>query len=113
MAVGRQTERLSEEGEVADLWQTGQSEKYTGGLYHSPTCPRLGRVFTGVQGGWELDCGDWRTDPERELLLAVGRQTEGTGGRKSAAGNTYGGRLDCHGSRALLLSHTQGEEPLL
>ena len=91
--------RLSEEGEAANLWQTGQSEKYTEDPYHGPTCPRLGRVFTGVQGGWELVRGNWRTGPERELLLAVGRRTEGTGGRKSAAGNAYGGRLDCHENR--------------
>ena len=105
--------RLSEEGEAADLWQTGQSEKYTDGPYHGPTCPVLGHVFTGVQGGRELDRGDWRTGPEQELLLAVGRWTEGMGRRKSATANAYGGRLDCHGSRALLLSHIQGEEPLL
>ena len=70
-------------------------------------------MFTGVQGGWELVHGDWRTDPVQEVLLAVGRWTEEMGGRKSTAGNAYGGRLDCHGSRALLLSHRQGEEPLL
>ena len=105
--------RLLEEGEAADLWQTGQSEKYTDCPYFCPTCPRLRCVFIGVQGGWELVCGDWRTGPERELLLAVGRRTEGTRGRKCAAGNAYGGTRDCHGSRALLLSHTQGEEPLL
>ena len=46
--------RLSEEGEAADLWQTGQSEKYTDGLYGGPVCPGLGRVFTGVQ-----DAGSW------------------------------------------------------
>ena len=40
--------RLSEEGEAAYLWQTGQSEKYTDGLYLGPTCPGMGRVFTGV-----------------------------------------------------------------
>ena len=34
---------------------------------------------------WELVCGDWRTGPEQELLLTVGRWTEGTGGRKSTA----------------------------
>ena len=105
--------RLSEEGEAADLWQTGQSEKYTDGSYHSPTYPRLGHVFTGVQGGWELVHGDWRTDPEGELLLAVGRWTEEMGGKKFMAGNPYGERPDCHGGRAILLSHTQGEEPLL
>ena len=85
----------------------------TDGPYHGPTYPRLGHMFTGVQGGWELVRGDWRTGPERELLLAVQRWTEETGGRKSTAGNAYGGRPDYHGSRALLLSHTQGEEPLL
>ena len=40
--------RLSEEGEVADLWQMGQSEKYTDDQYHSPMSPGLGCVFTGV-----------------------------------------------------------------
>ena len=69
--------RLLEEGEAADLWHTGQSEKYTDSLYHRPMCPRMERVFTGVQGGWELVHGDWRTGPERELPLAVGRRTEG------------------------------------
>ena len=58
---------------MADLWQTGQSEKYADGAYHGPTCPRLGRVFTGVQGDWELVCGDWRIGLEQELLLDVGR----------------------------------------
>ena len=105
--------RLLEEGEAANLWQTGQSEKYTDCLYCGPMCPRLGCLLTGVQGGWELVCGDWRTGPERELLLAVGRWTEGMEGRKSTAGNAYRGRPDCHGSRALLLSHKQGEELLL
>ena len=76
-------------------------------------CLGLGHAFTGVQVGWELGCGDWRTGPEQELLLAVGRQTEETGRRKCTAGNAYRGGLDCHGSRVLLLSHTQGEEPLL
>ena len=69
--------RLSEEGEVANLWQTGQRERYTDGPYHGPTWLRLGCVFTGVEGGWELVCGDWRTGPERELQLAVGRRTGG------------------------------------
>ena len=56
--------RLLEELEAADLWQTEQSENYTDGPYLSPMCPRLECVFTGVQGGWELVCGDWRTGPE-------------------------------------------------
>ena len=105
--------RLLEEGEAANLRQMGQSEKYTGGPYLSPTCPGLELVFTGVQGGWELVRGDWRTGPERELLLSVGRWTEGTRERKSAAGNDYGGRLDCHGCRALLLSHTRGRATIV
>ena len=49
---------LSEVGEVADLWQTGQSENNIDSPYHGPICPRLGSVFTGVQGGWELERGD-------------------------------------------------------
>ena len=27
--------------EVANLWQMGQSKKYTDGPYHDPTCPGL------------------------------------------------------------------------
>ena len=46
--------RPLEEGEAADLWQMGQSGKYTDGPYLGPTCPGLGRVFSGVQEGWEL-----------------------------------------------------------
>ena len=42
-----------------------------------PKVPRTGTCFTGVQGGWEVERGDWKTDLERELLLAVGRWTEG------------------------------------
>ena len=49
--------------------------------------PGLGHVFTGVQGDWELEHGNWRTGPEQELLLAVETWTEGTEARKSAAGN--------------------------
>ena len=101
--------RLSEEGEVANWWQMGESEKYTDGP--GPTCPRLGRVFTGVQGGWALEREDWRKGPERELLL--GRCTDGTGGRKSTAENAYRGGPHCHGRGALLLSPTQGKEPPL
>ena len=55
--------KLSVEGEEADLWKTGQSEYYRDGLYCGLTCPGLGHVFTAVQGGWELEHGDWRTGP--------------------------------------------------
>ena len=52
-SVGTEGEhlRLSEEGETAGLWQTGQSETYTDSLCHSPACPRLGRVSTRAHGG--------------------------------------------------------------
>ena len=56
--------RLSEEDEAVDQWQMGQSEKYTDAPYLGPMCPGLGRVFTGVQRGWQLVHGDWRTGPE-------------------------------------------------
>ena len=42
--------RLLEEGKVANLWQTGQSKKYTDDPYLGPTCPALGRVFTSCKG---------------------------------------------------------------
>ena len=50
--------RLLEEGEAAHLWQMEQSQNYTESAYCGPTCPGLGHVFTGVQGGWELEHGD-------------------------------------------------------
>ena len=55
--------RLSEEGETAGLWQTGQSENYRDGPCHGPVCPGLGHVPAGAHGGWELECGDWRAKP--------------------------------------------------
>ena len=106
--LGQKHLRLSEEGEAANQWQTGKSEKYTDGPYCGPTWHGLALVFTGVQGGWELKNGDWRTGLERELLLAVGTRTEGMEGRKTTTENAYGGRPDCHGSRSLLLNHMQG-----
>ena len=42
--------RLLEEGEMASLWQTGQSETYTGGPCHSPVHHRLGCVSTCAHG---------------------------------------------------------------
>ena len=41
----------------------------------------------------------------------MGRQPKGRGGRKYARWNAFGGKLDCHGTRALLLSHMQGVKP--
>ena len=45
--------RLSEESEVTNLWQTGQSENDTDGPYCGPTCP---------MGMWVHQCtwaGSW------------------------------------------------------
>ena len=93
-----QGNRLGQKGSIwgcwkrvkaADLWQRGQSEKYTDSPYLGLTCPRVRRVFTGVWGGWELECRDWRTGSGQELLLDVGRWTEGMGRKKSTAGNAY------------------------
>ena len=78
--------RLSEEGETANLWQTGQCENYTDSLCHNTVCPRLGCVYTSVHGGWELESGDWRANPWGGLLLAVRRGLEGMGERKLQLG---------------------------
>ena len=74
--------RLSVEDEATDLWQMGQSENYKDSPYHGPKCPRLEYVSNSAHGDWELEHGDWRANPGQELLLAVGRWPEGTGGRK-------------------------------
>ena len=111
-SVGTEGEhlRLLEEGEMADLWQTGQSETYTDGLRHSPARPRLGSVSASAHRGWELECGDWRANLGKGLLLAARRQPEGTGGRKSITRNACGGNLDCHRTKMPLLSDVQGVE---
>lgn len=55
-SVGTEGKHLRplEEGEVASLSQTGQSENYTDGLGHSPTVPQ-----TGVCVHW---CARWLGD---------------------------------------------------
>ena len=65
------------------------------------------------QWGWGLSAGTgvWRANLVRGLLLAVRRQTEGMGVRKSATGNACGGNPDCHRSEAPLLSDMQGTGP--
>ena len=60
---------------------------------------------------WEMEPMNWKAIPKWTLLPAVGRQPEGRGGRKYARWNAFGGKLDCHGTRALLLSHMQGVKP--
>ena len=114
-SVGTEKEQLglSEDSEMAGLWQAGQNEIYTDSPCHSPVCPGLGRVSTSAHGGWVLERGDWRANPGRGLLLDARRQHEGTGVRKSATGNACGRNPDCHRSKASLLSDAQGVEPPL
>ena len=61
--------------------------------------------------GAKLEHGDWRASLGQGLLLAVRRWPKETGWRKSATRNAFGGKLNCHESRALLLSYVQGLEP--
>jgi len=30
-----------------------------------------------MHSGWEMECGDWRTIPDQELLLTLGRELRG------------------------------------
>ena len=101
---------LLEESEMAGVWQAGQSKTYTDGSCQRPAHPSLGLMSVGAQGCWVLEHGDWRSHFERRLLLDVRRQDEGPRIRKYKAGNAYGGNLDCHRSKALLLSEAQGVE---
>lgn len=101
---------LLEENEMAGVWQAGQSKTYTDGSCHRPAHPSLGLMSVGAQGCWVLGHGDWRSDFERRLLLDERRQDEGPRIRKYNAGNAYGGNLDCHRRKALLLSEAQGME---
>ena len=95
---------------MAGVWQAGQSKTYTDGSCHRPAHPSLGLMSVGAQGCWVLGHGDWRSDFERRLLLDERRQDEGPRIRKYNAGNAYGGNLDCHRRKALLLSEAQGME---
>ena len=53
------------------------------------------QVFKGLGSGtWGLE-----NRPGARTAIGCGEKTEGMGGRKSAAGNAYRGRLNCHGSR--------------
>ena len=44
-----------------------------------------------MHSGWELECEDWRGILKLGLLLTMGKQRKGTGGRKSTARNAFGG----------------------
>ena len=50
------------------LWQAGQSEMYTDGSCHNPTCPILRHVSTAADRDWMLKHEVWRTNPRRGLL---------------------------------------------
>ena len=93
---------LSEERAAIGLWQAGQSETYTDSQCHSPVHPSLRQVSAIADRGWVLECGVWRADPGRELLLAAQTQPEGTGVRNSVTRNAPGGSPD----------HRRSEVPL-
>ena len=98
----------SEESPETGLWQTAQNETYTDDPCHSPVGPSMRQVSTGVHGGWELECGVWREDLWRGLLLAV-RKPEGMGGRSSTTSSAHGGSKGCQRREAPFLSDTQTE----
>ena len=81
------------------------------GFMPQPCMPCLRHVSTGVDGGWVLECGVWKANLGRGLLLAARRQPERTRVRKSTTGNTCGGSADRHRSEEPLLSDTQGAGP--
>ena len=88
----QQRDQLGQKGSVRPLaestrlWQSGQSETYTGSLRYSSVCFKLSWVSSGAHGSWVLPRGVWRADPTRGLLLAARRQPEGIGVRRSTPG---------------------------
>ena len=88
--------RGSEESAATSLWQAGQSENSKDGLRHGPVCTILRH---SAHRDWVLECGAWRADPGRGLLLAERRQPEGTGVRRSTTRNACGGITDHHRSK--------------
>ena len=79
-----------EESAATGLWQAGQSETYRDGLCHSPVQPSLRCMSAGVDGVWVLECGTWRADLGRGLLLPSRRQPERMGVGSSTTGNALG-----------------------
>ena len=70
-SVGTEGEhlRLSEEGEMDGLWQTGQSGTYTNGACHSLACPSLDVCLQCTQG---LRAGTWGLESKLRGGTAVG-----------------------------------------
>ena len=68
-----------EESTTASLWQEGPRVRPTEGPGHCPAHPSLRCMLTGMGGDRVLECGVWRTDPERKLLMAAKRQSDRAG----------------------------------
>ena len=82
---------------------------------HSPVSPSpaLRWESTGVHGGWVLECGVWRADLGRGLLLAMRTQPEGIVVWCFSTRNARGGSLEHHRSEAPWLSNSQRVGPPL
>ena len=67
--------RLLEDGEAADLWQIGQSEKYTDGPYHRPYVPQIETCVHRCARG--LGAGTWGLENRSGVRTAAGcRETD-------------------------------------
>ena len=98
----------SKDSAASRLWQARQSKTYMDGSCCSPACSSLSCESAGVERGWVLGCGVWRVDPGRGQLLAMNRQLERTGVRRSTTGKVCGRSLNRHSSRVPLLNSAQG-----
>lgn len=73
----QQRDQLGQKGSVRPLaestrlWQSGQSETYTGSLRYSSVCFKLSWVSSGAHGSWVLPRGVWRADLRRGRPLAA------------------------------------------
>ena len=72
------------------LWKAGKSKNCTHDLCSSIAHSSLSRESPVVKGGRVLESGAWSSDPGRGQMLAVKRQSEGTGVRSSTTGNVCG-----------------------
>ena len=117
----KQRDQLGQKGSIRTLaestatclWQSGQSETYTGSLHYSSVCFKLSWVSSGAHGSWVMPCGVWRADLRRGWPLAARGQPEGMGVRSSAARNACGGSVNRHRSKVPLLSDVQKVGPPL
>lgn len=90
------------------LWKAGQCKDC--GLCHSSVHRSLNGVSPVVEGAYELESWIWSMNPGRRQLLAVKRQPQQAGVRRSTTGNLWGS-LGHDRSNALLLSSMQRMGP--